>query len=285
MDPRLFLPFSSARPSSHRNRQKPMAVTTCEWLSEFYPAGRGGSWSPCFNFLFLDLAGKPMAFWNLFPRKALTQGWAWSDWCLCCRIRCPTMTLTSSSLILKPSRRYWSYCGLLWRFPGWLLVLSKIKQLYALPCEGTCDHLPASLLILITQCSEEAQALWFIECRGLVRGSSLLPLSPFLGLQDLARCSPFLLTRSSAPPQVLWNLLGWGSTRRAASQWAASWFLSAGHRCSAVYWESGCRGCWRDWHGLPGAGWPRSDHHCGPGRWRPTWQHGAGVSALHMAQR
>ena len=106
MDPRLFLPFSSALPSSHRNRQKPMAVTACKWLSEFYPAGRGGSWSPCSNFLFLDLAGKPMAFWNLFPRKALTQGWAWSDWCPCCRIRCPTMTLTSLSLILKPSRRY-----------------------------------------------------------------------------------------------------------------------------------------------------------------------------------
>ena len=45
-----------------------------------------------------------------------------------------------------------------------LAVLSKIKQLYALPCEGTCDHLPA--LLLITQCSEEAQGIVIYWVRG-----------------------------------------------------------------------------------------------------------------------
>ena len=145
--------------------------------------------------LYLDLAGKPMAFWNLFPRKASTQGWAWSDWCLCCRIRCPTMTLTFSSLILKLSKRYWSYCRLLWRFPGWLLVLSKIKQLYALPREGTCDHLPASWLILITvfwrstgHCDLLSAATWL----------EALQSCPCHLSWDLARWSPFLLM--SPPP-------------------------------------------------------------------------------------
>lgn len=101
------------------------------------------------------------------PRKVLTQGWAWRRLVSVLQNKMSNYDTDLSSPYLKPSRRYRCYCRLKWRFPGWLLVLSKIKQLcMLLLCEGTCDHLPA--LLLITQCSESGglvRALHSCPCR------------------------------------------------------------------------------------------------------------------------